>query len=128
MKLLKSIVVVSVLGVAVAACQSNTQFKENMLSSAGFKQTQPTTPAQMASLKSLPPHKLMMKTTPKGKIVWVYSDPTMCGCLYVGNQAAYDAYSRSQYQRTQLDMRTVTAPPDNANWDFGAWPDAAMEP
>ena len=62
MKLFSSIVVISALCVAVGACESNSKFKEDMLSSAGFKPTPPKTPAQVASLKSLPPHKLT-KTT-----------------------------------------------------------------
>ena len=93
MKLFSSIVVISALCVAVGACESNTKFKEDMLTSAGFKATPPKTPAQVASLKSLPPHKLT-RTTLKGRTAWVYSDPTICGCLYIGNQAAYDAYLR----------------------------------
>ena len=130
MKLFKSIVAVSALCVAVAACQSNSKLKEDMLSSAGFKPTPPTTPAQLASLKSLPPHKLTKKTTPKGKTVWVYADPTICGCLYIGNQAAYDAYSRNQNRQTMLDMTSVTVDPVpmGADWDFSPWPEAAMEP
>ena len=45
----------------------------------------------MASFNSLRPHKLT-KTTHKGETVWVYADPTICGCLYIGNQHAYDVY------------------------------------
>jgi hypothetical protein len=128
MKLWKSIFAISALCVAVAACESNTKFKEDKLSSSGFKPIPPTTPAQLASLKSLPPHKLV-QTTRKGKTVWVYSDPTICGCLYVGNQAAYNAYLNKVNQQQQLDMRTVTVPPgQEAGWDFSAWPEAAMEP
>jgi len=63
--------------------RANAKFKEDMLASSGFKQVPPTTAAQQASLKSLPPHKLV-QTTRKGKVVWAYSDPTICGCLYVG--------------------------------------------
>jgi hypothetical protein len=129
MKLFRSIVVISALCVAVAACQSNSQLKEDMLSSSGFKPVRPTTPAQLASLRSLPPHKLT-KTTHKGKTVWVYPDPTICGCLYVGGPNAYDAYSKNQNRQTLLDMTTVTVNPTPGadNWDFSPWPEAAMEP
>jgi len=128
MKLWKSIFAISALCAAVAACETNSKFKEDRLSSAGFKPTPPSTPAQQASLKSLPPHKLV-QITRKGKAVWVYSDPTICGCLYVGNQAAYNAYLNKVNQQQQLDMRTVTVPPgQEAGWYFSAWPEAAMEP
>lgn len=125
MKLFKSIVVISALCVAVAACESNTKFKEDMLSSAGFKPVPPRTPAQAASLKSLPPHKFT-QTTHKGKTVWVYSDPTVCGCLYIGNQAAYDAYLKKQTARSTVDMTSVTVPP--GSWLFDPWGDAGLEP
>ena len=31
--------------------------------------------------------------------MWVYSDPTVCGCLYIGDQAAYDAHTTSPAYR-----------------------------
>jgi hypothetical protein len=125
MKLWKSIFAISALCIAVAGCESNAKFKEDKLSSAGFKSITPTTPAQLASLKSLPPHRLV-QTTRKGKTIWVYSDPTICGCLYVGNQAARDAYLNKQNQQSLLDMTTVTAPTEG--WDFSPWPEFAAEP
>jgi hypothetical protein len=128
MKPFKSIVMISALCVGVVACQNNTKFSENMLASSGFKSVTPTTPAQVASLRSLPPHKLT-RTTHKGRTVWLYSDPTVCGCLYVGNQAAYDAYSKRQTQRAMLDMTSVTAAPvASGQWDFSPWPEDAAEP
>lgn len=125
MKPFKLIVAISTLCVGVAACESDAKFRENMLASAGFKAIPPKTPAQVASLQSLPPHKLT-RTTQKGKTVWVYSDPTVCGCLYVGNQAAYDAYQKKQTQRAMLDMSTITTPVQD--WDVSPWPEAAVEP
>jgi hypothetical protein len=125
MELWKSIFAISALCVAVAACEPNAKFKEDKLSSAGFKRIPPTTAAQLASLKSLPPHRLM-QTTRNGKTVWVYSDPTICGCLYVGNQAARDAYLNKQNQQSLLDMTTVTVPTES--WDFSPWPEFAAEP
>ncbi|HEX9557477.1 MAG TPA: hypothetical protein VF991_13340 [Reyranella sp.] len=127
MKLFKSIVVVSALCVAAAGCESNTKFKEDMLASSGFKPVPPNTPMRLASMKSLPPHRLT-KTTYKGKTVWVYPDPTICACLYIGNQAAYDAYVQRQRQRNQLDAATVTVPEQALGWDFAPWAEAAVEP
>ena len=68
-----------------------------MLSSSGFKSMPPKTPTQMAWFKTLPPHKLT-KTTNKGETVWVYADPTICGCLYIGNQDAHNAYAKKAAQ------------------------------
>jgi hypothetical protein len=126
MKPVNVIVAAFALCIGMSACESDTKFRENMLASAGFKPVPPTTAAQVASLQKLPPHKLTRTTSPKGKTIWVYSDPTLCGCLYVGNQAAYDAYQRKQTQRAQLDMMTITMP--SSDWDFSPWPEAAVEP
>jgi hypothetical protein len=87
---------------AVAACASQAGIKENMLSSSGFKAVPPTTPAQIAALKSLPAHKLA-KTTYKGEAAWVYPDPITCGCLYIGNQDAYNVYVKKAAQAKARD-------------------------
>jgi hypothetical protein len=113
--------------VVVAACESNAKFKEDLLSSAGFKPVTPKTPEQIASVRSLPMHKLT-KTTWKGKTVWVYSDPTICGCLYIGNQAALDRYVQKQQQQRQLDMSNVYGPDTPANWDFTPWQEYGEAP
>jgi hypothetical protein len=112
-----SILAVTGLCVAVVACASNAQIKENMLSSSGFKATHPKTPAQVASFNSLPPHKLT-KTSYKGKTVWVYPDPTVCACLYIGDQKAHDAYSAQAAAKTTSDMNTLD---DAGNMDFTPW-------
>jgi hypothetical protein len=112
-----SILAVMGLCAAVVACSSNTQFKENMLSSSGFKATSPKTPAQVASFNSLPAHKLT-KTSYKGKTVWVYRDPTVCACLYIGDQKAHDAYSQQVAAKTTSDMNTLDS---SGNMDFSPW-------
>ena len=97
MKPFCSILAFSGLAVAAMACTSKTETKENLLSSSGFKALPPTTPTQTALLKSLPAHKLA-KTTYKGQPAWIYADPTVCGCFYLGNQAAYDVYVKKAAQ------------------------------
>ena len=82
---------------AVAACANKVGDKENMLSSSAFKPVPPATATQLAWFKTLPPHKLTKKAN-KGETVWVYADPSMCGCLYIGNQDAYNAYARKAAQ------------------------------
>jgi len=97
-----SILVVLGLGVAVTACASKAETKQEMLSSSGFKAVAPKTPAQVASFKSLPAHKLA-KTTYKGEPAWVYADPTNCGCVYIGDQDAYNVYSKKTAQAKATD-------------------------
>jgi hypothetical protein len=115
-----SILAVVGLVVAVTACASNTEFKENMLSASGFKATPPKAPAQVASFKSLPPHKLT-RVVHKGKTVWVYPDPTVCKCLYIGDQNAHDAYVKKAAQKTTTDMNEWNGPDNPTNMDFSPW-------
>ena len=99
-----SVAILAILGLALgmAACANPTKTKENMLSSSGFKAAAPRTAAQLAAFKALSPHKLA-KTTFNGKTAWVYADPTICGCLYVGNQQAHDAYVKKVAQAKATD-------------------------
>jgi hypothetical protein len=102
--MMKFRLMLAVLGLCAAAtaCASKTEDKENMLSSSGFKTMPPATPTQLAWFKTLPPHKLAKKIN-KGETVWVYADPTICGCLYVGNQDAYNAYAKKAAQAKATD-------------------------
>jgi hypothetical protein len=99
---LRSISAVLGLSVVLMACTSPTETKENLLASSGFRAMPPKTPAQLAVFKSLPPHKLA-KTTYKGEPTWAYADPTVCGCVYIGNQDAYSVYVKKAAQAKALD-------------------------
>jgi hypothetical protein len=114
------IVVVAGLCIAATACASNAKLKEDMLSASGFKATPPKTQAQIASFNSLRPHKLT-KVTHKGNTVWIYSDPPVCGCLYIGDQKAHDVYVQKLAQQTTSDMNALTGPDNPTNMDFSPW-------
>ena len=57
----------------------------------------------------------------KGKTVWVYPDPTVCRCLYIGDQNAYDAYVKKAAQKTTTDMNELNGPDNPTNMDFSPW-------
>jgi hypothetical protein len=80
--------------VAVSACASQVQNKEDMLAAAGFTLVPANTPQRQASLKALPPHKFVHQVR-NNVVIFTYADPTICDCLYVGNQAAYDRYRQN---------------------------------
>jgi len=65
--------------------------REDMLIEAGFVPKSAGTPSRVAALKSLPAHRFVSETI-NGRTVYLYADPTVCGCIYVGNQQAYDRY------------------------------------
>lgn len=130
---LKSLLAVTALAVAVAACSytPKPESKQDMLTDSGFKVVPLKTNAQLAQFKKLPPHKLTRKNY-QGKTVWVYADPTMCGCLYMGTPDNYNAYIKlatkqmmSEAMRANFsdDPYSPTAM-DNAvdsDWDWGEW-------
>ena len=100
---------------AVAACQSPQQVignKEDMMAAAGFKFVPANTPARQASFKNLPPHKFSREIK-NGQVFYVYPDPTVCVCLYVGNQAAYgqvpEERVREEHGRRAADDRQLNA-------------------
>jgi hypothetical protein len=88
--------------VVLSACVSQTQRvqnKEDMLAASGFTLDPANTSQREASLASLPPHKFVRQER-GDKVTYIYADPTICGCLYVGNQAAYDRYRNNVFQKT----------------------------
>jgi hypothetical protein len=78
---------------ALSGCAQQVQQKEDMLAAAGSKPVPANTPQRQASLATLPLHKFTHQVRNNVPVV-VYADPTICNCLYVGNQAAYDSSSR----------------------------------
>jgi hypothetical protein len=81
--------------------------KEDMLLSAGFVSKKIDAAAQMANLKSLPPHQFVARNR-NGRTRYLYADPTVCGCIYVGDQNAYDQYRQQMAARGTGDGRPDT--------------------
>ena len=66
------------------------------------------TPARVALLRALPANKIVQRT--RGSAVrYVYADPLVCGCLYVGDQAAYGRYRQEVFQRHLANEQEMTA-------------------
>jgi len=75
----------------------------------------------LAAIKTLPPHRVVQQMT-NGQPVWSHAGPTICGCLYVGNQAAYGRYQASVFQKNIADEQQMTANINSMNdWDWGPW-------
>ena len=104
--------------IAVAACAAQVQNKENMLAAAGFTVVPANTPERQTSLASLPPHKFVRQTR-NNMVVFIYADPTICDCLYVGNQAAYDRYRSEVFAKNLANEQQLTAQINEMNW--GPW-------
>jgi hypothetical protein len=102
---------------AVAAC-SQVQNKEDMLAAAGFTVVPANTAQRQASLKSMPPHKFVQQVR-NNAVIFTYADPTICDCMYVGNQAAYDRYRRDVFVKNIANEQEMTAQMNQMDW--GPW-------
>ena len=74
---------------ATTAAQQATP--DNLFTAAGFTVRYADTPEKFAHLRRLPPDKLVIKQR-GGKVYYVYADPNICRCAYVGTPEAYRAY------------------------------------
>lgn len=72
-------------------------------------------------LSELPPHAFVQR--PHGDTVdFVYADPLVCMCLYVGSQEAYNRYRAYAQQKQLADEQQMTAQLyNNPSWNWGAW-------
>jgi hypothetical protein len=95
--------------------------KEDNLAAAGFVVRPANTPDRIAMLKRLPPHHFVRRE--HGNVVhFVYADPLVCGCLYVGDQKAYDQYKRDRMQQQLVDEQAMTADTyADAAWNWNGW-------
>jgi len=76
-------------GAGAAAAQQPAP--NNLFTAAGFAVKYADTPEKHAILRRLPPDKLVIRKR-GGKTYYVYADPTICRCVYVGTPQAYQAY------------------------------------
>ncbi len=109
---------------ALSACETPQQRvaeHEDNLAAAGFIVRPANTPERQAMLKRLPPNRFVMRT--KGDVVhYVYADPLVCGCLYVGSQQAYNQYKRHQQEQNLADQQQMTAETySDPAWSWNAW-------
>jgi hypothetical protein len=65
---------------------------EARLVKAGFKRVSIETPDQSGAVAQLPMHRLNRYQSATGSVFW-YADPTICQCLYEGDQTTYETYA-----------------------------------
>lgn len=95
--------------------------REDHLAAAGFIIKPANTTARQTMLARLPANKFVRRE--KGDDVhYVYADPLVCGCLYVGTQQAYNQYKANELAQHLADEQQLTAQTyADANWSWGAW-------
>jgi hypothetical protein len=124
-----------VLALGLLACaptpaQYGPAAKEDRLAAAGFKKRSIKTETQLADFRNIPAH-MIRPATYKGRAVYVYADPTICGCLYMGSTSAYNTYirgatARSMQQEYKSDTTDSGYSPTPLMLDGGPWDDADM--
>jgi hypothetical protein len=95
---------------AAACADSGTAVteKEDMLAATGFVSKKADNPQRLATLKALPPHRFVTRTL-NGRVTYLYGDPTLCGCVYIGDQTAYDRYRQKMAERQTATDEQIRA-------------------
>lgn len=110
-------------GLLVSACVSPEQRVENredQLSAAGFTVLLANTPERQSMLRTLPPNRFVQRPRGAG-VAYVYADPLVCNCLYVGDQQAYGRFRLQAQQRRIADEQLSAAQINEDSWNWGPW-------
>jgi hypothetical protein len=121
---MRSGVVAIVSAVALTACvtaQQQITHREDDLAAAGFIVKPANTPQRQQMLARLPANKFVRRTH-EDEVHYVYADPVVCKCLYVGSQQAYGAFKKHEQDQRLADEQQMNAEiySDSA-WQWDAW-------
>jgi hypothetical protein len=108
---------------AAAGCvseQAQVGQKDNLLAAAGFQARPADSPHRAAAMKRLPPNRFVTKVV-NGNPVYLYADPLVCNCLYIGNQQNWAAYRQMVFAKQIADENQMTAIMNQEAWDWGPW-------
>jgi hypothetical protein len=108
----------------------------NLFTASGFTVRYADTPEKRALLDRLPADKLVVRKR-GGKTYYIYADPTMCRCAYVGSPEAYRAFQSGGMSQTsdgssgnqlvdefaEADMPTQPGAPSFDDYVFGGMRD-----
>ena len=117
----RTLAAVAVLATAGCAQEIISQ-RESMLVAAGFRVQPANTPERVQSLQTLPPNRFVVQEK-DGKQVWLYADPVVCRCLYVGAPENYQAFHQLAFQQRLADdqVRAAQLAYSGFGFGFGPW-------
>lgn len=108
----------------LTACQTTPPdygAQEDRLAAAGFVMKPASTPERQAMLGRLPAHQFLIRQN-GDTTHYVYADPLVCDCLYVGTQQAYEQYrANALAQNLAAERQLVALTYSDAAWSWGAW-------
>lgn len=93
------------------------------MAASGFVIRPADTPEKLASLQAMKQNKLVQRPTSSGQAQFLYADATVCRCLYVGDQQAYQAYQSLavQQQIAQADREAALDNSLASPWAYDGW-------
>ena len=81
---------------------AETRSTEQMLAAAGFHAQAADTSERVAELESLPARQLLLRPQ-NGAVSYVFADPAVCHCVYVGGEREYQKYQRLRLEKERAD-------------------------
>ena len=119
------VVALLLIGAGCVSERAQVEETEQMLAAAGFRMEPADTPERQAQLVTLPPHRLLMPQLRAGNqdtVGYVYADPDVCHCVFVGDARAYQAFQQLAFQKRLADEYWQAAQMQaDAAFDLGMW-------
>jgi hypothetical protein len=78
-----------------------TKGTEQLLAAAGFEMKLADTPEKLANLNTLTPRRTLIPQERDNRLYYVYADPDLCKCLYVGTAMQYAQALQKSYASDQ---------------------------
>lgn len=123
---MKRLIPLLTLTLLLPACATHLQQKESFLTEAGFRVVTPTTPSQIARVRSLPQGHIT-QVTKKGKTLFVMADARK-NLLFVGDNARFEKYQQLLYSK-QIDPAKANEKAIRMEEnEWGPWDGPFLEP
>jgi hypothetical protein len=107
--------------------EGKTLTTEQLLTGAGFEKRVADTPEKLAHLGTLAPARRLVAHRRDGQLYYVYADPAMCKCLYVGTSAQYQRMLEKRLANEQLVAQQELLNEDAVIWAVWApWPGSSL--
>jgi hypothetical protein len=120
-RLVQGLIGVTLLLGGCVSPQQQAENTENLLAAAGFTARPANTPERAAMLRNLPPARVVQRAR-GDRFVYMFADPLVCSCLYIGDQAAYGRYRQELLQRQIANEAMMSAQMnEDAAWNWGGW-------
>ena len=101
----------------------STQTTEQLLTDAGFQKKVADTPAKLAQLGTLTPARKLVAHRQEDRLYYVYADPEVCRCLFIGSAEQYQVARQKRRESEQLVAIQEHLDDDSVVWDVWApWP------